>query len=217
MVSPDIMRGLLAVSALLLVPALARPGAAQTGTASSTDPLGELERLQARIEALEVRIVDTAGDVELLKETALTGDIGRTYGDITHRDELGSGYRLQSVRYVMDGRVLFERTAEQAKELQGLKVMPLYRGPISPGDHLIEVEAVVRSGTFGIFTYAEGYRFKVASKYTLRVREGRLNQLSVVFHQKPDVTLAAEDRLGVRYDLAVEAGAPVDESSAVER
>jgi hypothetical protein len=98
-----------------------------------------------------------------------------------------------------------------------MKVVPLYRGPIAPGDHLIEVEAVVRSGTFGIFTYAEGYRFEVQSKYTLRAREGRLNQLSIVFHQKPDVTLSAEDRLGVRYDLAVEAGTPVDDASRAER
>ena len=209
------MRGWLAVSALVLSPV--GSAAAQTGTASTTDPLGELQVLQARIDALEARIVDAAGEVDLLKETALTGEVGRTYGDITHRDELGSGYRLQSVRYVMDGRVLFERAADQAKELQSLKVVPLYRGPIAPGDHLIEVEAVVRSGTFGIFTYAEGYRFKVQSKYILRAREGRHNQLSIVFHQKPDVTLSAEDRLGVRYDLAVEPGQPVDDASRAER
>ena len=215
MVTPVIMRGSLAVSALTVL--AAGPSAAQTGTASSTDPLGELRRLEARIDALEARIVDAAGAVELLKETALTGEVGGTYGDITHRDELGGGYRLQSVRYTMDGRVLLERTLEAAKELESLNVVPLYRGPIVPGDHVIEVEAVVRSGTFGIFTYAEGYRFEVKSKYTLRVQEGRLNQLSIVFHQKPDVTLAAEDRLAVRYDFAVEASRLVDEDSRAAR
>lgn len=190
---------------------------AQTATSSASDPLAELQQLQARIDALEARIVDTSGQVDLLKETAMTGEIGRTYGDIVHRDELGSGYRLESIRYVMDGQVLLERSAEKGRRLREPEVMPLYRGAIAPGDHVIEVEAVVRSGTFGIFTYAEGYKFKVQSRYLLQVREGRLNRLSIVFFQKPDVTLAAEERLGVRYDLAVEAGLPAEGASRAER
>lgn len=202
------------VGALAFIGAgLGGPAAAQTATSTGADPLSELARLNAQIDALEARIVETSGEVDLLKETALTGRVGRTYADVVHRDELGSGYRLQSLRYVLDGRVLMERSSEDGKPLRAPKTLPLYRGAIEPGEHLLEVEAVVKSGTFGIFTYAEGYKFEVRSRYVLDVREGRLNKLSIVFHQKPDVTLSAEERLGVRYDLAVEEGLPIEATS----
>jgi len=184
--------------------------AAQTTTSSSADPLTELSALEARIDAIESRIVDAAGEVDLLTDTAVTGRVGRTYADIVHRNELGGGYRLQSIRYVMDGRVLFEESPDDPVRSRKLETVPLYRGAIAPGEHLIEVTARVRSGTFGVFSYAEAYKFEVQSKYVLDVREGRLNKLSVVFHQKPDVTLSAEERLGVRYDLEVGDGLPVE-------
>jgi len=43
--------------------------AAQTTTSSSADPLTELSALEARIDAIESRIVDAAGEVDLLTDT----------------------------------------------------------------------------------------------------------------------------------------------------
>ncbi len=204
MLLPKMMRRLALAVVLGWFPG---PATAQSGTSSATDPLQELEALEVAIDSIESSISEASDQVDILKDTALSGRVGRTYAKVHHRDLMGSGYKLLSIRYRMDGQVLLERD-EKAKPPE--KVVPLYEGAIEPGAHLFEVEAVVASGTFGVFTYAQGYEFKVESKYTLRVREGRLNRLSIVFHQKPDVTLPPEQRLGVRFDLEVAEGLPLE-------
>ncbi|NJK88178.1 MAG: hypothetical protein HC923_01485 [Myxococcales bacterium] len=175
---------LVALSALLPAEAFGQV----TQTSTSADPVARLRQLEAQIDLIEAGLSEAGVNVELLTETALTGEVGSTYGDIVHRNELGGGFRLDNVRYTLNGRVLLERSGPEAR-LDRQKIIPLFRGPIEAGDHVLEVEGQVQSGTFGVFSYAEAYRFKVRSKYVLRAREGRVHKLSIVFFEKPDVTL----------------------------
>ncbi len=58
-------------------------------------------------------------------------------------------------------------------------------------------------GTLGVFTYAEGYKFKVESRYVMKAVDGRMNVLRIVSHDKgqTDVSTQTTDRIGVRYDF----------------
>lgn len=215
------MRGaaFLVVATLFVAEAGAQPGAPkETVTPSDAvqDSVERLEALTAEIDVLTNDIADADSEVSLLKETALTGEVGRTHAAIVHRNSLGPGFKLASVRYRLDGEVLLDRGPDSdGPKLHETKALPLYSGFMTAGDHVIEVEATIRSGTFGIFTYAEGYAFKVQSRYVLRVREGRVNKLDVVFTQKEDISLAPEQRLTVRYDLDLAPGVSSDPSNAV--
>ncbi|HJL43998.1 MAG TPA: hypothetical protein RMG48_22020 [Myxococcales bacterium LLY-WYZ-16_1] len=199
--APAVLWGMLGLAA--------GPALGQTGSSTVSDPVQRLQELNARIDALQGAIANVGARVELLKDSALTGEVGRTHAVIVHRNRLGPAFRLVTVRYELDGELLFERDASST-ELDRVKTVPLYAGAMRPGVHQVAVRATVESGTFGVFSYAEGYRFEVRSRYALQVREGRVNRLEVVFFQKPDITLSPEERLAVRYDLAVEAGLPVE-------
>lgn len=194
--------------AIALTLAAAGPAQAQTGTSSATvDHVRRLEALNARIDALESQIADADAQVDLLQDSAISGQVGRTHAVILHRNRLGSAYRIRELRYVLDGKTVYESTENE--EGSRVKTVPLYAGFMEEGAHLIEVQAVLEFGSFGIFSYVENYKFRVDSRYVLQVREGRVNRLEVVFLQKPDISLPAEERLAVRYDLSLEAGLPV--------
>lgn len=203
----SMMRGWLLVLGL----GLSAEAGAQTSS-ENMDAVQRLEALQARITALTDQIESADAEVDLLKETALTGEVGRTHVVLVHKNTLGASFKLGSVRYVLDGEALLTRK----EGLERTKTIGLYSGFMDSGEHLLEVEATVRSGTFGIFSYAEGYSFTVKSRYVLKVREGRVNLLNVVFTQKEDISLPPEERLTVRYDIDVQSGLEIDEDAVAE-
>jgi hypothetical protein len=203
------------VMSRFLVLALAVGLSAEAGAQSTTSPEGmdavqRLETLQARIAALAAQIESADAEVDLLKETALTGEVGRTHVVVLHKDALGASFDLESVRYMLDGELLLERK----EGLGQSQTIGLYSGFLESGEHLLEVEATVKSGTFGIFSYAEAYSFNVQSRYLLEVKEGRVNLLDVVFTQKEDISLPPEERLTVRYDVHTKAGLTLEEDGA---
>jgi len=131
-------------------------------------------------------------------------------------DRLDSELLQELTRARPIGKVDGETLLERSEGLKQSKTIGLYSGFLASGEHLLEVEAMVRSGTFGVFSYAEGYSFNVKSRYVLEVKEGRVNLLDVVFTQKEDISLPPEERLTVRYDLDTKAGLSLeDESGAV--
>lgn len=200
----SVLAGLLGVGLGLPAGASAQVG---TGTVSgAVDHVARLEAITSRIDALEGAMADVASRVALLKDSALSGEVGRTHGLLVHRNRLGSAFRLVAVTYRVDGKTVLER---RGPGLDRVKTIPLLAGAMQPGRHRVQVQARVESGTFGIFSYAEGYQFQVESEYEFRVREGRVNRLEVLFMAKPDITLPAEERLTVRYDVSLDSGVPL--------
>jgi hypothetical protein len=67
----------------------------------------------------------------------------------------------------------------------------------------MRVSLLFRVGTLGVFTYAEGYKFKVESRYIMKAVDGRMNSLRIVSFDKgeTDVSKQTTDRIGVRYDF----------------
>jgi hypothetical protein len=165
-----------------------------------------VESLQSRLDVLAGRVGRLEDRVGLLRETALGGRIAETRAVIVHKNELGSAFELERARYVLDGGILLEK-ADANGNLAGAEALVLFDGRIEPGEHLLEVELVCRGGSFGVFSYIQSYRFRVTSRYVMRVREGRTNRLEVVAYQRPDITLEAPERLSVRYDYEVLGGA----------
>jgi outer membrane protein OmpA-like peptidoglycan-associated protein len=81
-------------------------------------------------------------------------------------DDTGS-LTATSVRYVLDANPL---TTE--KPAVGADVSrPLFVGTIAPGVHKLEVEATLE-GNATVFTYTDGYRFKMRSQIDLEVLAG---------------------------------------------
>lgn len=210
-----------ALTGLLLAVGLFHPGAAlsfsgegdgtalQTTTASGATALqaaGDhgalLERLEMKIGSLEKRILAAQERVDVLKDTVLAGIVAKARARIVHKNEMGGSFELVRATYVMDGGVIFDKEDNEGS-IAGQEEIVLFDGPITPGEHSIQVSLLYRVGSLGVFTYVEGYKFKVESRYTLKAVDGRLNKLAIVSYDKgaSDVTKETPDRLGVRYDF----------------
>lgn len=168
-----------------------------------------IEDLQSRLDGLAGRLELASDQVDLLRETALGGDIAETRATITHQNMLGGSFDLEQARYLFDGGVLLQKVDSNGS-LAGIKSLVLFDGGITPGEHVIEVEMICRGGGFGLFSYVESYRFRVSSRYVFKVREGRHNSLDIVLFQKPDITLEAAKRLSVRYEYEIREQAEPD-------
>lgn len=185
--------------------------APSVSASAAKDHQNQLLRFQERIAALTRRIEVAEGGADALKSSALSGMVVRTRATIVHKNELASGLVMDQVTYILDGNVILQ-SDNKSGQLSEDVPLQLFNGPIRAGPHEIQVQMRVRGEAFGPFTYLEGYKFNIKSKYVFQVIDGRTNLLSIVAAQKDDITLEPQDRLTVRYDVDI-----VDSTKAAKR
>jgi hypothetical protein len=161
-----------------------------------------LEQLEGKIDALQLRIVAAQEKVDVLRDTVLEGIVSKARSRIVHANDMKGRFLLSKATYTLDGGVIFDREDVDGS-LSNQEEIVLFDGPITPGEHEIKVSLVFRVGNVGVFTYAEGYKFKVESRYVMKAVDGRMNLLRIVSHDKgeTDVSKQTTDRIGVRYDF----------------
>ncbi len=194
--------------ALLCSPAWAQEAGTSSTAAKPKDHQQLLDDLHLRLDKLAFRTDPITDRVALLRDTALGATIARTKAKIVHKNELGGDFYLERAVYTLDGAAIFNKQ-DASGSLNDLAEIELFNGRISPGTHQLEVTYICRAGTMGVFSYASAYRFKIASKYAFKVRDGRLTQLEIVAFKKPDITLDITRRLSIRYDYQMLSGLPL--------
>ncbi|ADO70492.1 hypothetical protein [Stigmatella aurantiaca] len=199
------------------------PGDAAAATAVSAQTAEEA--FNTRIKTLEEQVVDLKEKIYrskarllLLQESVLAGDISsgaRTV--VRHKSDMGSSFALDSVSYALDGAPIFTRVNEEGM-LDNPDGVEIFNGRIIPGQHQLSVRLTYRGNGYGVFSYLDGYKFKVQSSYTFSADAGKVTTLTVVGFEKGGFTTDLKDRPAVRYDIEVErdAGkpAPTAEESA---
>jgi hypothetical protein len=166
------------------------------------------EAFNTRVRTLEEQVVDLKEKVyrskarlQLLQETVLGGDLSTgARAVLVHRNEMGDSFVLESVAYALDGAPLYTRTDED-EELNKRQEFEIFNGRIVPGQHQVAVRLVYRGHGYGVFSYLEGYRFKVQSSYTFNAEPGKVTTVRVVGFEKGGVTTDLQDRPAVRYDI----------------
>jgi hypothetical protein len=132
-------------------------------------------------------------------------------GDITtgskavlvHRNEMGSSFYLESVAYALDGAPIYNKVDVDG-DLEKREEFEIFNGRIVPGNHQIAVQLTYRGHGHGLFTYLEGYKFKVQSSYTFSADPGKVNTIKVVGFEKGGFTAELKDRPAIRYDVDVQ-------------
>src|SRR5688572_727118 len=173
-----------------------------TTTMMPTDHRALLAEIASKIDMLEGKILRTQEKVDVLKDTVLEGIVAKARSRIVHVNQMRGKFLLSKAVYTLDGGVIFEREDIDGS-LSNQEEIVLFDGPIAHGEHEIRVSLLFRVGSVGVFTYAEGYKFKVESRYVMKAVDGRLNQLRIVSLDKgeADVSKQTTDRIGVRYDF----------------
>jgi hypothetical protein len=198
----------------LLVPAfaLAQPGTAgapvtapssRNGSAMTAVEKNELEArtLEERVSDLKEKIFRTKARLLNLQEMVIGGDvITGSKAVLVHRNEMGSSFYLESVAYALDGAPIYTKVDVDG-DLENREEFEIFNGRVVPGNHQISVQMVYRGNGFGVFSYLEGYKFKVLSSYTLKAEPGNVKTIKVVGFEKGGFTTELKDRPSVRYDL----------------
>jgi hypothetical protein len=178
------------------------------------------EAFTTRVKTLEEQVVDlkekifrTKARLLLLQETVLGGDLSSgARAVIFHRNEMGAQFILESVAYALDGAPIFTKV-DAAGDLDKREEFEIFNGRIVPGQHQVAVRLVYRGNGYGVFSYLEGYKFKVQSSYTFNAEATKITTVRVVGFEKGGLTTDLKDRPTVRYDIEVSRDAGPAKSS----
>lgn len=202
------------LSAIAWMPALAQeasatpPAAAQSPAAQASVPQTADEAFDTRVKTLEEEVVDLKEKIYrskarllLLQESVLGGDVSTSArAVIVHKNEMGGSFLLESVAYALDGAPIYTQVDTEG-ELGKRQEFEVFNGRIVPGQHQIAVRLVYRGNGYGVFSYLEGYKFKVQSSYTFNAEPGKLSTVRVVGFEQGGMTTDLKDRPAVRYDI----------------
>jgi len=196
------------ISALVVLLAAADPApAAAPSTAGKAQTADEA--FQTRVKTLEEQVVDlkekiyrTKARLLLLQETVLGGDITNgARAVIYHRNEMGSQFVLETVAYALDGAPIFTKVDSNG-DLDKREEFEIFNGRIVPGNHQIAVRMMYRGHGYGIFSYLEGYKFKLQSNQTFNAEAGKVTTVKVVGFEKGGITADIKEKPGIRYDIS---------------
>lgn len=187
--------------------------AGEADAAPVTPPRGEhafnlkLRNIEERVNELKEKIFQSKARLIQLQEVVLHGAISGAKAVLVHRNEMGSSFRLRRVQYALDGAPIFHRVDTSGGggggggELNNQGEIEIFNGSIAPGSHQISVYLEYQGYGYGIFSYLNGYKFKIKSSYTFNAEEGKLTTVTIVGYEKGGITTALKDRPSVRYDV----------------
>lgn len=187
------------------------PGKAPPPAAAAPDkPLTADEAFQTRVRTLEEQVTDlkekvfrTKARLMLLQETVLGGDVSAgARAVIFHRNEMGGSFVLESAQYLLDGAPIYTRTDADG-DLSRRTELEIFNGRIIPGQHQLAVRLTYRGHGYGLFSYLDGYKFKVTSSHTFNAEAGKVTLIKAVGFEKGGVTTELKDKPSVRYDIEV--------------
>ena len=187
------------------------PPAAETGGESGgAEPTTgsyqvQLKGLESRVNELKERIFRSKARLNLLKETVLHGVIAGSRAIITHKNEMGSSFRLVKLVYAVDGAQIYAK-GDDSGALDEKREFEIFNGSIVPGNHTISVQMIFRGHGYGIFSYLKGYKFTVRSSHTFTAGEGRQTGITVKAYEKGNLTTELKDRPAIKFDVNLFSG-----------
>jgi hypothetical protein len=170
-----------------------------------------LQELEDRVNDLKEEIFRSKSRLVLLRERILRSAIGGSQALIRHVNDMSATFALHQVIYSLDGHQIFA-SSDDGGSLSDRDAIEIYNGAILPGPHNISVEMVFIGSGFGVFSYVEGYRFRVRSSYAFTAEDGKVANLDVVAYEQGGVNQPIEERPDIRYELEfTDAIAPEEE------
>ena len=168
----------------------------------SLDHVMVLDQLNTESDELQNKIGLLRDRVDLLRESVIMGAISPSRTTISHKNDMGDSFEIQSIEYRLDGETIYTKDGKgEAIDLP--KDLKILDGVLAPGEHIFETRVLVSGTGRGYYSYFRGYRFRLASKYRLNVAEGRLTGLTVSLYARPDMSLKPKDRLAIKYQVDV--------------
>ena len=180
---------------------------AGAGTPSSTAPAAgmdgatyavRLRDLESRVDELKDQIRRSHTRLSLLSDTILAGGIAGARSEVTFQNQMSNAFRLVKAVFVLDGTVQYNKSDESGV-LAEQKEIPIFNGPVAPGDHTVQAQLTFQGHGYGVFTYLRGYRFDVKSSHSFTITEGKTMSVTGVAVERGDLTTPLEQRPAVEW------------------
>ncbi len=178
--------------------ALAQSAAAPEGSAGVAARYDlELRQLEERVVGLKEAVFKAKTSLMLLQEQILQNVIAEAKAIIVHKDDMGSSFTLERVAYYLDTNRIYLQDNEGG-QLERNDEFEVFSGNLVPGNHLLTVEMDYR-GNGTLFSYLDGYSFKLKANYTFFAAKGRVVKVTAVGYQKGDITMDLKDRPSIKF------------------
>ncbi|MBL9002845.1 MAG: hypothetical protein JNJ46_01295 [Myxococcales bacterium] len=160
------------------------------------DALREVDR---RIGDLKDQIFRAKARLSLLSERHLRTSAGGVVTAVSQRNQLGMLYRLVRVVYEVDGREVFRRDEENNKPIP-TGDLPIWDGPLRPGEHTLSATLLYRGNGSRVFSYFDEYTYSVSAAHRFVVQEGSPPRIRVLCREKGSfATTSLENRPSIEF------------------
>lgn len=123
--------------------------------------------LEHDVRALGADVAASERRLALLAERALGEPLTAATADIRFDDRMGPFYRLVGASFRLDGT-----SVGQHWDDDGLpRTIPILRGAVTPGAHLLSVELTYVGEQDSPFPYIRGYRMRLSSSHSFEADE----------------------------------------------
>ncbi len=156
----------------------------------------KLRTLEEKINSLKDKIFRAKQRLSVLQETVLSGAITGARSTIVHRNDVGNTFELISAIYYLDEAPVFKKIDDPAGLSE--KEIVVFDGSVIPGPHHVSAYLVYKGKGYGLFSYLEGYTFKIKAGYSFNVEEGRLVEVASAPKDK-GASVKLENRLFVDF------------------
>lgn len=157
----------------------------------------QLRELEERVIGLKESVFKAKTRLMLLQEEILQNVIAEAKAVIVHHNDMGSTFTLDRVVYYLDTNRIYVQENRDG-QLDENTEFEVFNGNLVPGNHLLTVEMEYR-GNGTLFSYLDGYRFRLKANYTFFAAKGRVVQITSVGYQKGDITTELKDRPSIKF------------------
>ncbi len=167
--------------------------------------------LEGKINDLKEQIFRSKAKLTLLTKAVTEGGLGQgARATIVHRNEMGGTFVLTEVNYFLDAAPLWQQIDETGDTLTGIEKKEVWSGNIVEGSHTLTVTMVYRGSGFGIFSYLEGYTFRLKDSVAFNAEPGKTIYIESIGFEQGNFTTEITERPSIRFDtkLDVNQGAP---------
>lgn len=157
-----------------------------------------VKELETRIDDLKDQVFRSKSRIVLLKETLLGNKLAGSKALIAHKDELGKGFKLKRMTYLLDGNAI-RNERDKNGSLSEKKNFNVLDGPLGPGTHnlIVQLEYEGSSAIWG-----GGLTAKLERACKFSVEEGMVTVVEVVAFKDGNITNRSDQSSKLRCDIS---------------
>lgn len=177
------------------------PAAAPSGPQTANEAYDiKVRAIEGKINDLKERIWRAKAKLTLLTEQ-VTGGLGSgASAVIVHQNEMGGSFLLTEAHYFLDGAAIWQDSDESGARLTEERERLLFDGNLVEGSHTLTVNLVYRGNGSGVFSYLDGYTFRLQKSVNFTAEAGKVITIRAIGFEDGDFfTTQMTDRPAIKF------------------